>query len=97
MIRRVLVALVVVVSSVAGIAAVGSSAGAQAAAPSFALAAQSPWVAPDGTFLMSFQAANVPPGSRVVLTVHDPLESRTAFDESVTGGGLPPSRTRTCL
>jgi len=41
-IRRVLVALVVVVSSVAGIAAVGSSAGAQAAAPSFALAAQSP-------------------------------------------------------
>ena len=51
-------------------AALGPSAGAQTAAPSFALAAQSPWVAPDGTFLMSFQAANVPPGSRVVLT-HD--------------------------
>ena len=95
MIRRVLVTLVVVVSSVAGGAALGPSAGAQTAAPSFALAAQSPWVAPDGTFLMSFQAANVPPGSRVVLTVHDPLESRTAFDESVTGGGLPPSRNLT--
>ena len=96
MIRRVLVTLVVVVSSVGAVSPPSRRPRrAQAAVPSFALAAQSPWVAPDGTFLMSFQAANVPPGSRVVLTVHDPLESRTAFDESVSGGGLPPSRNLT--
>ena len=96
LIRRVLVTLVVVVSSAVGGVAPGPSAGAQTAAPLFALAAQSPWVAPDGTFLMSFQAGERAAGVlRVVLTVHDPLESRTVFDESVTGGGLPPSRNLT--
>jgi hypothetical protein len=91
-IRRVLVALVVAVSVVAAAGALGAPASAQAAPPTFALAAQSPWIAPRGAFLMIFQAANVPPGSQVVVTVHDALETRTGFDESVSGGGLPPSR-----
>jgi hypothetical protein len=86
----VLLAAVTIVASAAATTAM--SAGAQTAAPSFALAAQSSWVTPDGLFVMRFQTANVPPGSQVVLTVHDPVRSRTAFDESVSGGTLPPSR-----
>jgi Family of unknown function (DUF6049) len=91
-IRRIgaLLAAVMIVASAA--ASTATSAGAQTATPSFALAAQSSWVAPDGLFVMRFQTANVPPGSQVVLTVHDPVRSRTAFDESASGGTLPPSR-----
>ncbi len=44
---------------------------------------------------MRFRAADVPAGTQVVLTVHDPLQSRTAFDQSVSGGSLPPSRDLT--
>jgi hypothetical protein len=86
----VLLAALVVTS-----AAVGAGPGAaQSAAPSFTLAGQSPWVAPDAGFVMRFAAADVPPGSQVALTVHDALRSRTAFDDSVDGGSLPPTRDR---
>ena len=37
----------------------------------------------------------MPAGSEVALTVHDGLQSRTAFDESVSGGSLPPTRELT--
>ena len=64
--------------------------------PSFALAGQSAWVAPDGDVPHALPARErAAPGPQVVLTVHDPLQSRTAFDESVSGGSLPPSRDLT--
>jgi hypothetical protein len=67
---------------------------AQAAAPSFLLAQQSPWVAPGAGFLMRFDTTNVPAGAQVAVTVHDSLQSRTAFDASVEGRNLPPTRDR---
>jgi hypothetical protein len=80
-------------SALAGAAA---PAGAQAAAtPSFTLDGQSPWTAPGGLFFLKLRATNVPAGSEVALTVHDSLQSRTAFDESVNGGSLPPTRELT--
>jgi len=70
-------------------------AGAQTASPSFALAAQSAWIAPGAGFVMRLSSANVPAGAQVALTVHDGLGSRTAFDASVAGTNLPPTRERT--
>ena len=35
-----------------------------------------------------------PPGAQVALTVHDALQSRTAFDASIDGDNLPPTRDR---
>jgi len=67
---------------------------AQTATPRFRLAQQSPWVAPGTGFLMRFDAADVPAGARVAVTVHDALQSRTAFDASVEGGNLPTTRDR---
>jgi Family of unknown function (DUF6049) len=61
-------------------------------APTFVLTGQSPWTQQGGLILFRFHAANVPAGSEVSLTVHDPLQSRTAFDDSVNGGRLPPTR-----
>ena len=91
---RVLAAATLVAGA-AMVAGAASPARAQTATPSFVLAGQSPWVAPGTGFVMRFQSANVPAGAEVALTVHDPLESRTAFDDSVNGGSLPPSRERT--
>ena len=91
MIRRTSL-LLAAVAIVVGTVVTTAPARAQSAAPAFVLAGQSPWVAPNGDFVMRFQAANVPAGSEVALTVHDPLQSRTGFDESVTGGSLPPTR-----
>jgi len=74
----------------------GAPVGAQTtASPSFVLAGQSPWTRVGGLFLLRFQAANVPAGSEITLTVHDALRSRTAFDQSVNGGSLPPTRELT--
>ncbi len=74
----------------------GVPAGAQTtAAPSFVLAGQSAWTQEGGLFFLRFRTADVPPGSEVALTVHDALQSRTAFDESVNGGSLPPTRELT--
>jgi hypothetical protein len=88
-------AAALVVSSAVVATAVGTApATAQAAAPTFVLAAQSPWVAPGAGFTMSFDAANVPPGAEVAVTVHDALQSRTAFDSSIKGENLPPTRDR---
>jgi hypothetical protein len=75
--------------------AVGAApAAAQSAAPTFTLARQSAWIAPGGGFIMGFDATNVPPGAQVALTVHDGLQSRTAFDASINGDNLPPTRDR---
>jgi hypothetical protein len=93
--RRLLLAFVLAASAVGAAGAVGAPAAAQSAAPTFALAAQNPWVAPNGTLLMAFDASNVPAGSQVVVTAHDALQTRTAFDESVSGGGLPSPRALT--
>ncbi len=60
--------------------------------PSFVLTGQSPWTQPGGLILFRLHATNVPAGSEVSLTVHDALRSRTAFDDSVNGGRLPPTR-----
>jgi hypothetical protein len=79
---------------VTGAAVGGGPAAAQGASPSFALAGQSPWIAPNAGFVMRFAATNVPPGSQVAVTVHDALRSRTAFDDSIDGGSLPPTRDR---
>lgn len=87
--------LATVLALAATVVGAGAPADAQTAAPSFTLAGQSPWTAPGGRFLLRLQAANVTPGSEVALTVHDALRSRTAFDESVSGGSLPPTRELT--
>jgi hypothetical protein len=78
----------------ASAAVVAPPAAAQSAPPTFTLAAQSPWIAPGAGFAMRFDATNVPPGAQVALTEHDSLASRTAFDDSVDGGSLPPTRDR---
>ena len=94
--RLVLATVLAVAASVVGVGApAGAQTGAQSGAPSLTLAGQSPWTAPGGLFLLRLQATNVTPGSEVALTVHDALQSRTAFDGSVSGGSLPPTRELT--
>jgi hypothetical protein len=79
-----------------GVVAAGPTAPAHAqAAATFTLASQSPWIAPGAGFVMRFDATNVPAGSEVALTVHDALQSRTAFTSSIDGTNLPPTRVRT--
>jgi Family of unknown function (DUF6049) len=97
--RRTVAGLVLATVLALGVAMAGAGpATAQAApSPSFVLAGQSPWTAPGGLFLLRLQAGNVPPGASVALTVHDALDSRTAFDESVSGGSLPATRERTAV
>jgi Family of unknown function (DUF6049) len=95
--RRTTVAGLVLATVVALVAALGGApARAQTTTtPTFALTAQSSWTRVGGLFLLQFRAADVPAGSEVALTVHDALQSRTAFDESVSGGSLPPTRALT--
>ncbi len=71
-----------------------ATASAQSAgtAPQLILAGQSPWTPINGTFTMQLDGVNLPAGTTVVVTVHDALQSRTAFDQSVSGGGLPSAR-----
>ena len=88
-------ALATVLALAATVVGAGAPTGAQTGATSFTLAGQSPWTAPGGRFLVRLQATNVTPGSEVALTVHDALQSRTAFDESVSGGSLPATRELT--
>ena len=75
-----LLAALVVPSAVALSAAGAGPAAAQSTAPTFTLAQQSPWIAPGADFSMRFAATGVPAGAQVALTVHDSLQSRTAFD-----------------
>jgi hypothetical protein len=94
-ISAALLVAAVAVSSAVATAVVGAApVSAQSAAPTFQLAQQSPWVAPGGGFLMRFDAVGVPAGAEVAVTVHDGLQSRTAFDDSVEGQNLPPTRDR---
>ena len=96
MIRRAVAALACSLAIVAASGAVVlAPAAAQAQTPTFVLAGQSGWVKPGEGFLLRLSATNVPPGAQVAVTVHDALQSRTAFDESVNGGRLPPSRELT--
>jgi hypothetical protein len=67
---------------------------AQTPAPTFVLARQDAWIAPGAGFVMGFEAADVPAGAQVALTVHDALQSRTGFDASIDGDNLPPTRDR---
>ena len=90
-----LLAAALAVSGAVAVTSVGAApASAQSATPRFVLALQSPWVAPGAGFLMRFDAADVPAGAQVAVTVHDALNSRTAFDASVDGGNLPTTRDR---
>jgi hypothetical protein len=79
---------------VAGIAVTAAPVAAQSATPKFQLAGQSSWVAPGSDFAMRLDTTDVPPGAEVALTVHDALQSRTAFDSSIKGENLPPTRAR---
>jgi hypothetical protein len=91
---RVVATLSAVVLALAGVALSPVAARAQTAAPSFVLAGQSSWVAPGGGFLLRFSANDVPAGAQVAVTTHDALTSRTAFDASIDGTNLPPTRDR---
>jgi hypothetical protein len=75
--------------------ALGPTAAAQSAAPSFTLAGQSAWIAPGAVFVMRLRGDNVPAGAQVAITAHDAVGSRSAFDASVSGANLPPTRDRT--
>ncbi len=93
--RRFAALVAALVTTITVFVAIGvAPAAAQSAAPTFALARQSAWIAPGGGFVMGFDATNVPPGAQVALTVHDALQSRTAFDASINGDNLPPTRDR---
>jgi hypothetical protein len=87
-----LLAAVIVVST--AVVAHQAPVSAQTTPTTFVLAQQSPWVAPGTGFLMRFDATGVPAGAEVAVTVHDALQSRTAFDDSVDGGNLPTTRDR---
>ena len=89
-----LLAALVVLSAVAVTSVGAGPAAAQSAAPTFALAQQSPWIAPGADFSMRFDATGVPVGAQVAVTAHDALQSRTAFDDSIGGDNLPPTRAR---
>jgi hypothetical protein len=97
--RAAVVALAISVAAgvVGSITASNRPASAQAGAPDLVLDGQSPWVPLGGTFTMQLRSETLPPGSTVALTIHDALRSRTAFDESVRGGALPPSRDRVAV
>jgi hypothetical protein len=95
--RRVAAIFMTVAAATAaavGAVAVTPPATAQTSSPTFTLAAQTPWVSPGGGFVMRFNSANVPPGAQVALTAHDTVQSHSAFDASVDGGSLPPTRDR---
>ena len=62
------------------------------AAPRLTLEGQSAWAPLDHAFALRLRAENVPAGSTLALTLHDRLQSRTAFDESVKGGNLGATR-----
>jgi hypothetical protein len=99
--RRLAGALTLLLGVVA--LAVGSgTATAQTPAPSTAsgspaleLLGQTPWAAPGGLITLELQASGIPAGSTLALTVHDRVQSRSAFDESVAGGSLGSTRTIT--
>jgi hypothetical protein len=90
----VVVAAVALSSAVAFTSVGAPPVSAQSATPTFQLAQQSPWVAPGGGFLMRFAATDVPASAVVAVTLHDALQSRTGFDDSVEGKNLPPTRDR---
>ena len=56
------------------------------------LISQSAWTPLGGTFTMQLASDGVPAGTTLTLTVHDRLQSRTGFDQTVTGGNLGPTR-----
>ena len=94
---RLFAALLLAALTLSSVAVSAAPVAAQTTAPAtpkFQLAAQSPWIAPGADFVMRFDTADVPPGTQVALTVHDALQSRTAFDASIGGGNLPPTRAR---
>jgi hypothetical protein len=102
---RALLACTVLVVASAGIGA-PATAGAQTSttsttptsttaggtAPRLVLEGQSAWAPLDSAYALRLRADNVPPGTTLALTLHDRLQSRTAFDESVTGGNLGSTR-----
>ena len=94
MIRRAVAALVCALAIVVGSGGVLVAPAAAQATPSLVLAGQSAWIKPGDGFLMRLSATNVPPGAQVAVTVHDALTSRTAFDASIDGNNLPPTRDR---
>ena len=61
-------------------------------APRLTLEGQSAWAPLNSAYLLRFRAENVPAGSTLALTLHDRLQSRTAFDDSVSGGNLGSTR-----
>ena len=65
---------------------------ASTTAPRLTLEGQSAWAPLDSAFALRLRADNVPAGSTLALTLHDRLQSRTAFDESVAGGNLGSTR-----
>jgi hypothetical protein len=98
---RALLACTALVIASAGFAAT-TSAGAQtsttstttsdATAPHLVLEGQSAWAPLDSAFALRLRADNIPPGTTLALTLHDRLQSRTGFDESVSGGNLGSTR-----
>ena len=83
-----------VVGAMVPTAVAAGAAAEQSAAPTFQLAGQSAWIAPGADFMMRFDATAVPPGAQVALTVHDALQSRTGFDNSINGDNLPTTHAR---
>lgn len=97
---RSLLACVALVVAAVGVAAGGTTpkAAAQTSttpvpnAARLVLEGQSPWAPRDGAFALRLRGENVPAGSTLGLTLHDRLQSRTAFDQSVSGGNLGSTR-----
>lgn len=62
-----------------------AAAAARQAAPSIELVDQTTWVHAGDQFQVSVRVAGAPPGAALELVVHDRLESRTAFRDTLDG------------
>jgi hypothetical protein len=94
---RALLACAAIVVACAGLTATTahaqtSSTAAGETAPRLVLEGQSAWAPLDSPYALRLVGQNVPPGTTLALTLHDRLQSRTAFDESVHGGSLGATR-----
>jgi hypothetical protein len=88
--RALVVALAALLAVLAGGVVAPTAAGAQATrpTPTLTLASQDPWTPLGGAFTMQLQTTGAVDGLDLVLTSHERLTSRSAFDETVHGGSL---------
>jgi hypothetical protein len=81
-------AIAATLAAVSVVTPTGASAQSSAPAPTLTLLAQDPWTPLGGAFTMQLQTSGNVDGLSLVLTSHERITSRTAFDDTIRGGGL---------